>query len=73
MYLTSDDNWELLGVLGSVRRRWLPCQVWHLGGVKVELLDQGLLVVRNVLPLLLWWQSGQVCFELVHNLLLVVR
>ena len=73
MYLTPDYNRDLFGVLGSVRRHWLPRQVGHLGGVEVELLDQRLLVVRNVLPLLLWWQPGQVRLELVHNLLLVVR
>ena len=72
MYLTADDNWELLRVLGSVRRSWLPCQVWHLGGVEVQLLDQRLLVVSNVLTLLLWRQPGQVRLELMHNLLLVV-
>lgn len=73
IYLTADYNWKLFGVLGSVRRGWLPCQVRHLRGVEVELLDQGLLVVSNVLPVLLRRQPGQVCLELVHNLLLVIR
>ena len=69
-YLAANNNRKLFRVL---RRRWLPCQEWHLGGVEVELLDQGLLVVSNVVGVLLWRQPGQVRLELTDNLLLVVR
>ena len=72
MYLTADYNRELFGMLGRVRRGWLPCQVRHLRGVEVQLLDQGLLVVSNVLPVLLRRQPRQIRLELMHNLLLVI-
>ena len=41
--------------------------------MEVELLDQVLLVVGDVVGVLLRGKSCQVGFELVHDLLLVIR
>ena len=41
--------------------------------MEVELLDQVLLVVGDVVGVLLRRKSRQVGFELVHDLLLVIR
>ena len=68
--LAAYNNWNLLLLL---RWDWLPREERHLGGMEVELLDQVLLVVGDVVGVLLRRKSRQVGFELVHDLLLVIR